>query len=505
MKRFLVLTIFIFLASLAYCDQTIKNDMPLSLIYPGELLGSATEEDQRLVIDTLKTYLNKSDKLESIVYNIEMPSVLVLVKEEKLTSEETGFNASIEDKIKVGKALGYDYLFLPEMNRTDQIFEINLNVYDLQKNTLQSYGATCRSNTKNFVADVNSAMSGITIQMLKDIFNETPTFNSKKEDKQKEEIDLTELNSKELVKLGDKELKDENITQAIFIYTKAIDKDPDNPLLRLKLADAYFKKQMYKDALDQYYNAINMGYRGEDVYKLKQRYESRVRADDYVKPAGEIKQEKEEASGDIVLAPPKVTNPAGEFNKQIESALKAADNLWKSGRDGDALKAYTEIIQKYPFDYRAYERMCIVYANDTRFTDSAAVLRILQDRKIDYSGAAVVGRVNTLSAIISAYYGKTIGDLKGIKEYIITNAGKEDLLTELKIKSEKIYSSLDLINTMGRQSNSYYITNLKLTGNLINSAISSLMDYVEAEDLDAVNSAENFLNQAEIRTKQIKY
>ncbi len=500
--RKLFILVLLFLAIGAYCD-----DMPLSLIYPGELLGEATEEDQRLVIDTLKTYLNKSDKIESIVYNVEMPSVLVLIKEEKLTGDETSLSASLEDKIKVGKALGYNYVFLPEINRTDQIFEINLNVYDLQKNTMQSYGATTRSNTKNFTADVNSAMSGITIQLLKDIFNETPTFNSKKdEENQKEEqIDLASLNAKELVKLGDKELKNENITQAILIYTKAIDKDPDNPELRLKLADAYYKKQMYKDALDQYYNAINMGYRGEDTYKLKQKYESRVRADDYVKPVEEIKQEMEESKDDVVLAPPKLTNPAGEFNKQIESALKVADDLWKNGKTSDALKAYTEIIRKYPFDYRAYERMCIVYANDTRFSDSAGVLRILQDRKIDYSGVAVSNRVNTLSAIISAYYVKMIGDLKGVKEYVITNAGNQDLITELKIKSDKVYESMELINTMGRQSNSYYITNLKLTGNLINSAISSLLDYIEAEDFDAVNSADNFLNQAEIRTKQIKY
>ena len=502
MKRFFAIIIFILLTVCVF-----GNDMPLCLIYPGELLGEATEEDQKLVIDTLKTYLNKSDKVESIVYSVEMPSVLLLVKEEKLTAEETSLSASIDDKIKVGKTLGYNFVFLPEINRDTQVFEINLNVYDLQKNTMASYGATTRSNGKSFIADVNSAMSGITIQVLKDIFNETPTFNSKKdeENRKEEQIDLTELSAKDLVKLGDSELKKENITQAILIYTKAIDKDPDNPELRLKLADAYFKKQMYKDALDQYYNAINMGYRGEDTYKLKQKYESRVRADDYVKPVEEIKQEIAQKKDDVVLAPPKLTSPASEFNKQIESALVIADNLWKSGKTAEALKAYTEIIQKYPFDYRAYERMCIVYANDTRFSDSAGVLRVLQDRKIDYSNVAVVGRINTLSAIISAYYMKMIDDLKVVKEYAITNEGNQDLLVELKIKSDKIYDSLELINTMGRQSNSYLVTNLRLTGNLINSAISSLMDYVEVGDLDAVNSADNFLNQAEIRTKQIKY
>ena len=145
MKKFFAIIIFILLAICVF-----GNDMPLCLIYPGELLGEATEEDQKLVIDTLKTYLNKSDKVESIVYSVEMPSVLLLVKEEKLTPEETSLSASIDDKIKVGKTLGYNFVFLPEINRDTQVFEVNLNVYDLQKNTMASYGATTRSNGKSF-------------------------------------------------------------------------------------------------------------------------------------------------------------------------------------------------------------------------------------------------------------------------------------------------------------------------------------------------------------------
>ena len=123
-----------------YCEN-----MPLSIIYPGELLENATVEDQRLVIDTLKTYLDRSNKIESIVYSIEMPSVLLLAKEGKLSSE---------DKIKVGKIMGYDYLILPEIMRNDKNFEININVYDLKKGRMQSYGAITRVEPSKFDSDI---------------------------------------------------------------------------------------------------------------------------------------------------------------------------------------------------------------------------------------------------------------------------------------------------------------------------------------------------------------
>lgn len=485
------------------------ENMPLSLIYPGEIYGEISKDEQLVVIDTFKMYLDKSAKLESIVYSPEMPSVLLALKQNKLTAEECDLSASLSDKTKVGKYLGYDFLFLPEMKKNDGIFDITINVYNLKKGTMLSYSASIKSDGKNFLNDVNSAVSGICVQFFKDIFNEYPNF-SMKEEKSKEEKaeneDTSGLNAKELAKIAEKEYKKENYTDAIVYITKAIDLSPDDPQLRLTLANAYYMKQMYKEALDQYYTAINLGYRGEDTYKLKQKFEARVRALDYVKPADVIKKENKTAKEDeeVIIAPPKVENPSNEYNRQIIEALSAGDSLWKSGKINDALKAYGDIARKYPKDYRAYERLVIVYANAKKFSESARTLKILNSRALDYSHSSVTARTNTLSAILSGYYMTEIRKFRNIKDNIMLYTSSKELKAELKEENDKIYESVDLVDAMGEMTESFYVTNLKLTGNLINSAVSSLIDYMDG-DLDALDTADNSLKQAEIRIGQLKF
>ncbi|MBQ0105360.1 MAG: tetratricopeptide repeat protein [Armatimonadetes bacterium] len=503
-KAVLTILIFMCLSIIAFSE-----DLPLSLIYPGELLGQATEEDRNLVIDTFKIYLNRSGKIESIVYSVEMPSVLLAVKNNKLTGDEVSKDASLDSKIKVGNELGYDYIFLPEISRDEKTFEVNINAYYLKEGRMQSYGAAMKPSDR-LATDVNSAISGITIQLLKDIFSEVPNFdfqNDKNRKTEEEEaVDLTVLDAKELVKLAEKETKEENYSQAIVLITKAIDKKPFDPELRLKLADVYYRKQLYKEALDQFYNAINMGYRGEELYSLKQKYEARVRAEDYMKPAEDPEPEnKNKDNDDIVIAPPKLENPGGEWDRQIEDSLGQADVLWKKGRNNDALNAYGQIVKRFPKDYRAYERIAMVYANSSRFSQCAKIIQAIEDRKLDYDMTIKNKRINTLSAVVSAYYIKMIGRLRNTKDYILANSSGSDVKSELNAESDRIYDTLNLINVLGQNSSSFYITNLKLTGNLLNSAISGLLDYIEEGDFTAIDDAENCLGQAEVRTKQIKF
>ena len=505
MKKFIFILGLCIIAVQVFCDE-----LPMALVYPGELLGQATKEDMNLTVDIFKGYLSKSDKLESIIYSVEMPSVLLAVKENRLSAEETALTAPLTDKFKVGKTLGYSYLFLPEITRTDITLEININTYNLKKGTMQSYGATIKSGVKNTVNDINSAMSGITVQILRDIFNETPNFKSEA-DKEKEqagsdEIDISSLDAKDLLKLADDCEKKDNLPLAITYVNRAVDKSPDNPEIRLRLADLLYKKQMYKEALDQYYSAVNIGYRGEDNYKLKQKYEARVRASDYMKPVTEIKKDNQTQSGEeVIIAPPKVDNPAGEYDREITESINAADNLWKANKLNDALKAYSEVIKKYPNDYRAYERLVLVYANSMDFSDSAKVLKILNAKNIDYSQYSVSKRVNTLSAVVSGYYMKTVKQLKDVKANIVNYTTSAELGRDLSAKNAKIYESMELINVLGEMSDSFYVTNLRLTGNLINSAISGMQDYLEQGDFDGLDSAEDYLSQAEIRISQLKF
>lgn len=504
MKKFLLVFILLIISTWAFCANNVEK--PMLLIYPAELLGEASSEDQLIFLENLKTFLSRSEKVESIIYTLEMPSVLLAVKNGKLTGEQTAISASVSDKINVGKKLGFDYLILPELRKDSKVFDINVNIYDLKKDNLNSYGASLPSDNKNLLNNMNSAVLGITIKLLKDITNENPTFNynGKKEDKE-DTVDLSKLSAKELLKLGKDEEKKENYIQAILFITKAIDKSPDDPELRLELANAYFKKQMYKEALDQYYNAVNMGYRGDDLAKLKQKYESRVRASDYVTPADELQKETIVVEEEFIVSPPQLDNPASEYNKQIEDLLSQGDACWKKNNTIDALKIYAETIKKFPNDYRAYERICLVYANNKKFAECASVLNTIEKKRIDFDNGIVVRRTNTLTAIITAYYLGIIKSLRNLREDIVYTNNVKEIDYKLKSVSEKIYESIDLANVLSKQSNSFYVTNIGLTGNLINSAISGMLDYIESGDLEGIDSAEGFLNQAEIRIAQIKY
>lgn len=507
--RFILLIIPVVLVSL-FCVPVFSANTPTCLIYDSDMGPGSNENDSKLVARTIKYYSDRSGRFESIIYNSDLPSVLLAVKKEMLTPNDIVSNAPVNSKIKVAKTLNFDYVAVSEVTKMDGNFVVSLSLYNLKNNEITSYNANTKvtSNDSQYNNGVHSVCSSIMSQVIQKIFNANPNFSSEKEKEQPAVSntvyeDLSIYSVKDLIKAADKLIDSENYTEAIVYITKAIDKEPDNSEIRIKLSDVYFRKQMYKEALDTYYTAINMGYRGNDIMELKTKYESRVKTSS---PAIPIKA-PEEDDRVITITPPNTQNL--NANKGLESISKLmleADNLWRQNQIDGAIAKYNSIIIAYPGDYKAYERLVLIYANSQRFVEAASIIKTMNARGVDYDYNAVLKRTRTLYAIISEAYNKIISGLKGISYNMSkSEATKKSYYDQIKSYQNNSNNILILINQISIMDSTTNDGAFKLIGNLINSAASGYIDFNETDDSESLTAANAFLDQATTKLKQAVY
>lgn len=487
------------------------EDLPKCLIYDSAMGPGSDESDSMLVARTIKYYVDRSGKMESIIYNPELASVVLAVKKEKLEISDIATNAPVNSKIKVAKVLGFDYVMLSEVTKEKgaEKLGINLNVYNLKNDKITSSVSSARINSDDNIQynnNVHTVCSSVVLQAFNEIFGQSSGFSkneevktSVEENKDKyEENDLSGLTVKQLSSGADILIKENKAGEAIRYVTKAIDLEPDNADLRIKLSDAYFRKQMYKEALDSYYTAINMGYRGNDIMDLKTKYESRVRP-----PAGPSVLNEENR---VIVINPAGESEGGKDMSLVSNLLTEADNLWRAGKPSDAIKKYNDIIINYPGDYRAYERLVLLYANTQRFVEAASIIKTMNVRGVDFDYNAVLKRSRLLYAIVSAAYNKTIPVLRDIGYNLQkTESTKKSYYDQIKAVQTNTSNLLVLVNQISQMDSSTNDGTFKLVGNLINSACAGYIDYNESNDLESLKAGSDFLEEASTKLKQAVY
>jgi len=501
--------ILIIIFGLIFSVFSYAQDLPKCLIYDSDLGPGSEESDSKLVARTIKYYVDRSGKIESIIYNPELSSVILAIKKEKLTLEDILVNAPINSRIKVASVLGFDYVMISEVTKEAETLTVNLNVYNLKNNDILSFKSSTRasSNSNQYNNNVHTVCGSVVLQALNKIFNQSTDFSgndiNKVDVEAKEKIyaenDLSGLTVKQLLSGADNLIKANKAGEAILYITKAIDLEPDNEELRIKLADAYFRKQMYKEALDSYYTAINMGYRGNDIMDLKTKYESRVKST----PVDPIILNEENR---VIVINSSGNAENTEDVKLVSGLLEEADKQWKDGRTSEAIKKYNEIIINYPNDYRAYERLVLLYANTQKYVEAASVIKTMNVRGVDNDYKAILNRSRLIYTIVAAAYNKMIPTLKDISYNLQKDENtKKSYYDQIKIIQNNTNNVLVLVNQVGQMDSQTNEGSFKLIGNLINSACAGYIDYNESNDFESLKAGDDFLEEVSIKLKQIVY
>ncbi|MBP5275050.1 MAG: tetratricopeptide repeat protein [Abditibacteriota bacterium] len=499
MKKLLV-----FLAAMLLAGSVFAQDaLPTLLIFNSDPGSGAKESDSRLTAKTFRFYADKSNMFSTLIFNPEHPVVVLAVNRGKLTSDEIASNAPVTSKIKVAKELKYDYVAVSQVTRSDGKLNISFSIYELKSDRVFSENGTAQITDDNPSGNsLHTACSGIVSRLINSMFGvnanytdeEKPVItgeNSESVSDAPAKNDLSELDKKALDNLFAAAMKEKDYSEAYRVIRREIDLDPNDPELRLKLAEIYYEKQLYKDALECYYTAINMGYRGNDIGELKTKYESRVRFD-----ISDEKQRDVKPPVSVTVKTPGAKSPA------VSGALAEADKLWLAGKSQEAIEKYNGIILSNPSDWRAYERLVYLYANSQRFTEAASILKTMNGRGATGDYYTILKRSRTMNALLLTALSKYTAEIKSFGYTVTkTEPGKASVPEKIKSFKNKIDSLLLAVNQMALMDPNTNFGNLKLTGNLLNSAASGFDDFYESRDDESLSAAEDFVEQAENRIK----
>ncbi|MBQ9357915.1 MAG: tetratricopeptide repeat protein [Abditibacteriota bacterium] len=502
MKKLIYTLALLLLAGCAFA----AGEPPTLLIYNSDLSSGAREADSRLAAKTIRYYADKSNMFSTLIFNPEHPVVVLALNRGRLTADDVAASAPVTSKIKVAKELKYDYVAVSEVSRSAGKLNISFSLYNLKNDKVYSESASAAIDEESDQPAGNSlhtACSGIISKIVNAALGVNADFSEQSETVLTGEdggqavtvdtpaSDLSELDLKALDKLYAAAMKEKDYSEAYRVIRKSIDLDPNDPELRLKLAEIYYEKQLYKDALECYYSAINMGYRGNDIGELKTKYESRVRFDP---GTGDVDREE----------PPAITIRKPETGqKSAASALLAeADKLWLAGNTEEAIQKYNSVILSYPSDWRPYERLVYLYANSQRYVEAASILKTMNARGAEGGYYDILKRSRTMNALISAALSRYVSEIKSFGYQITkTEPGKASVQEKLKAFKNKTDNLLLVISQLSLMDSGTNFGNLKLICNLLNSAASGYGDFYESRDEESLSAAEDFAEQAENRLK----
>ncbi|MBO4547702.1 MAG: hypothetical protein J5758_00640, partial [Abditibacteriota bacterium] len=160
------------------------------------------------------------------------------------------------------------------------------------------------------------------------------------------------------------------------------------------------------------------------------------------------------------------------------------------------------IILSYPSDWRPYERLVYLYTNSQRYTEAASILKTMNARGATGDYYAINKRSATMNALLSTALNKYTGEIKSFGYTVAkTEPGKSSVSDKIKQYKNKIDCLLLVISQLAQMDPNTNFGNLKLVGNLLNSAASGFGDFYESRDDESLSAAQDFADQAESRIR----
>lgn len=339
------------------------------------LAGAATR--------ALRNYLRETQRVEATVFNRESPAVTRALLESRLTPDQVASYSTEREKIRVAEVLSFDYACGSEISTDEGRVTVKVWVAKVGGGKSDRWEATgAASSTGGTDMDSNNAMQAATSAAVHSIADRA--FSSLLPVAQPAPSDGAETTAIQgdqppqpvkpsadtYVAEAEKNLKSGNIALAIQQYTRAVDTDPTNPGLRIRLAEAYAARGMFEEAEVQLARAERHGAEAEALAAAKERLKQRRAGNDTpdtapitVEPGAPA-----EPSKPIVMS-----RPDASLVRIVEG-----DKLWNEDKPDEAAESYKEAVKLNPTEWRAWERLAVVNASMSLFGESRKALEELK-------------------------------------------------------------------------------------------------------------------------------
>lgn len=469
---------------------------------PKTLVASATR--------AVCSYLRDTQRVEAVVFNRESPTVLRAIMDKQLTADQVASYSSQEQRIAVAKALSYDYAAGAEVSIKDNNLQVKMWVAKVGGGKKDRWEATSQSGVgssgaSNYDNAMQSATSASVISVSRQAFLSLPIVAESSPTTGAETTaigaDLIAApvapGSADYVAQADASLKAGNVAGAIQQYQLAVNADPANATIRMLLVDAYAQKGMYHEAIAELHRAELMGASTDQVAAKEKLIDAMQtgRRGNRTDPTLAVTQPP------TVEAP----TPTGTLKSAVAQML-AGDKLWKANKPDEAAGAYKEAIKLNPNDWRAYERLALVDASISMFTESRLAIEQLAKIQPDPTPAVLAKRYSLFSTIFAQWFTALFkqydDDSADYAKHVINRESYYSSIKGLNGRLESMAKFLDVLPAPNDKKDA--ALHRSLACGLLFQGVSSLQDYLETNSKDSKSSADTFVAQAKKELDAVK-
>lgn len=503
--------------------QADNKGRPIVLLFETNKGDGADKDTAASTTKAIKYYLKDSERVSVIVFDRNSPTVLRAIMDKKLTADTVASYSSRAERIEVAKTLSFDYAAGSEVSMKNGQIEIRLWVAKVgggKNDKWESVGTA--SSTGSGSNDLENAMQCAASAAVTDIVNRGMATLPRIEEQQPETGDESSAlnvdsvlspkqpNSSDYKAQADNSLDSGNIALAIQQYSQAVSADPANIGTRIKLADAYARKGLYDKAADELNRAESFGGDKNQIDAERNRIE------DFKN--GLIKEDKKPSpnANTSVTKIPEDSNISDDAatavdtqntNKVVMSPSKAntsaakmieGDKLWKSGDPDSAALAYKEAAKISPSDWRAYERLAIVYASMAMFNESRNTILILNKVQPNPTDAVKRNRYAMFKKAFDKYFASLLNqynsDSADFSKHVINRESYYSTVKGISLRMESMAKFLDVLNIPDASADANL--HRSLACGLMSQAASNQLDYLESNNDTSKANAVTFVTQA---------
>jgi len=489
--------------------QPANQTRPIVLVFETTKGDGA---DKALAVSTTKavcSYLRATQRVDPTAFDRESPIVQRAIMDKILTKDQVASYSSKDDRITVAKSLDYPYAAGAEVSVKSDLVQVKLWIAKTDGNKRDRWetagsAVTGGTGDSNYDNAMQSAVSASVIQIERTALSQLPRISEKEPESSSNSIAIVPdmiappaaPTASDYISQADESLQSGNLAIAIQQYQQAVNADPGNAALRIKLSEAYARKGLYDDATTELDRAVKMGGDAGQIDAEKKRIE-KMRGGHTDENAVVITAKPESPKTEA----PASNNEAPASNSTTVDAvtkMREGDKLWGQGKPDDAAEAYKEAIKINPADWRAYERLAAVDASMSLFTESRKVIEQLNKVQPNPPADIVANRYEMFRKVVDRYFTMLFNqydsDAADYAKHVITRESYYSSTKGLAARLEAMAKFLDAI-TVPQEKQSANL-HRSLACGLVAQAAASLQDYLESNSDESKSNAQTFVAQA---------
>ncbi|MHB1457899.1 MAG: tetratricopeptide repeat protein [Armatimonadota bacterium] len=507
-----ILTLILLLVFLISCCQAQTTDKkPLLLVFTGVIIKekeqktktakntdkttapttNIKEEPSKPLLMTCDPEISNeviaqilaSGKVDVLNYNPDHAAIQRAILEKRIKQDAADNPADEKNVYLIAKALNADFALRMQGSVSADRVDMALEMIDIHKmkKWASSSGSDIQVSRKNAIFNASStAVSQILISALgqKEMLNSEPVVTPP--------ITLpsvidagtrnTQLEVDKLVQQSDVAIEKKDIPSAIFALRSAINLQPGNVDLRIKLAELYQSIKLTNKAIDEYRRASDLNRTDTRIYNQLVAI--------YVKTGkfGEAASYLEEA---IRIDP-----------KNVDALLNLGDIYWNLSKIDEAEKAYINASLIAPDDSGVHEKLYKLYYAKKEY-DKAFPQKYLS--KLTPGDDTDDSRYNVLSQVIKDEYVSLTKKLYASRiEFDKQEISREDYYQECKSAVKEIDAFSDFVMKQKAPAKAAIAhSHALLAVNLLSQEYGSMVSYFETEKRHYLDQAGVFSSEAQ--------